>query len=359
VNTALKPGVLFLRHLLNHISVYSGYENFIKELDKENISYKEVFRLRTLKRFDFYRRAYITKRNKKKANEIGPFYNTFSYLAEMESLKAAAKFHPQIIHNTFLEDNHGFLGSYKNKYNFQLIATIHQPVSWWKYMNRSVDNLREIDLLLTLTSNEFEYFQKLFPGRVRFVHHGVNTEFFSPSTLISKRPCRLLFVGNWLRDTQFFERVVSRIVQVAPEILIDMVYSINMDIDSPLFKLCKYPQVNIHRFINNNELLNLYNQSRLLFLPLKDSTANNALLEALSCGVPVVTTDLQGIRDYSNDCIAYYYKSEKDCLEYILGTIKEDALLERRSVAASDFMRLKFSLRKVAAEHAQIYRELY
>ena len=83
------------------------------------------------------------------------------------------------------------------------------------------------------------------------------------------------------------------------------------------------------------------------------------MLEALSCGVPVVTTDLQGIRDYSNDCIAYYYKNEKDCVEYILENIKEDALLEKRSVAASDFIRSKFSLRKTAAEHAQVYRELY
>jgi len=193
---------------------------------------------------------------------------------------------------------------------------------------------------------------------VRLAHHGVDTDFFSSTVEISKRPYRLLFVGNWLRDTQFFERVVSRLVSIAPDILIDMVYSVDKDINNPLFKLCKYPQVNIHRFIPDEALLRLYNHTRLLFLPLKDSSANNALLEGLSCGVPVVVTDLPGTRDYTNDCVAYHYKNEKDCLDYILETMYDDRALHQGSKAAVEFARSNFSLQKVAAEHANIYREL-
>lgn len=358
MNTVRKPDVLFLRHLLNHISVYSGYENFIKELNKENISYKEVFRLRALKRFDLYRKTYITRPNKKKANSIGPFYNTFSYLAEMETLKAAAKFHPRIIHNTFLEDNHGFLGNYKNKSNFRLVVTAHQPVSWWKYMNKNLKCLDDVDLLLTVTSREQEHFEQIMPGRVKLVHHAVDTNFFCVKNKIIERAYRLLFVGNWLRDTEFFERVVTSILQISKEIKIDMVYSIDTDINNPLFRLCKYPQVTLHRFISNEQLRDLYNDSRLLFLPLKDCTANNSLLEALACGIPVVTTDLPGIKDYTNSCIAYCYKNEKDCLEFILETIKDDELLKERSAEARNFICSSFSLSQIAGEHAKIYREL-
>lgn len=197
--------VIFLRHHLSHINIYSGYENFIKKLPLEDISYKEVFRLRSLKRTDIYRRFYITKRNKKKSNKIGPFYNVFSFLAEMETLKAVKQYHSKVVHNTFLEDNHGFLGNYKGKNKFSLIATTHQPLSWWKYLSKDVSCLNGLSLLVTVTSREQDYFEKLLPGRVRFVHHAVDTDFFTIKNEINKRPYRLLFVGNWLRDTQFLK----------------------------------------------------------------------------------------------------------------------------------------------------------
>ena len=42
----------------------------------------------------------------------------------------------------------------------------------------------------------------------------------------------------------------------------------------------------------------LYQQSHVLFLPLKEATANNALVEGLSCGLPIVTTLLPSVREY-------------------------------------------------------------
>jgi glycosyltransferase involved in cell wall biosynthesis len=38
--------------------------------------------------------------------------------------------------------------------------------------------------------------------------------------------------------------------------------------------------------------------SDVLFLPLRDATANTFLLEGCACGLPVISTDLPSVRDY-------------------------------------------------------------
>lgn len=349
--------VILLRQMFRHIRGRSGYENFISKLKEENISYEEVIKLRTIKKYDLSNRLLITKANKKKAAGIGSYYNIFSFIAEQMALKAAIKNNAKLIHNTHLEDNHGFLGADKTKHAYHLIATAHQPVSWWKYTNKNKACLQQLDLLISLTRRDQNFFEKIIPGRVRLVYHGVDTNFFKITKEIRDRPYRILFVGNWLRDTAFFEEVVSEVLAFSKEIIIDIVSPANKELDSPVFRLCKYQQVSVHYNLSEEQLLNLYNNSRLLFLPLIDSTANNALLEAAACGVPIITSNLESVKEYTSGSYTYYYNKKEDCINYILDTFKDDNTLTRMSNAAKNNMIHNFSATTVAQLHADTYRQ--
>ena len=54
----------------------------------------------------------------------------------------------------------------------------------------------------------------------------------------------------------------------------------------------------VYKDISDAELLNLYQKANVLFLPLLDAIANNVILEALACGLPVITTKLPGTMEY-------------------------------------------------------------
>ena len=58
------------------------------------------------------------------------------------------------------------------------------------------------------------------------------------------------------------------------------------------------PNVTVFSDIDDATLLRLYQQSDILFLPLIQCTANNALLEGIACGLPVVSTFLPSVKTY-------------------------------------------------------------
>ena len=78
--------------------------------------------------------------------------------------------------------------------------------------------------------------------------------------------------------------------------------------------------------ISDHELRQLYNRSRVLFLPLLDAVANNALLEGLSMGKQTLVSDLPAARFYGAEHVSYIQKdatTEKasDALSELLDTL--------------------------------------
>lgn len=347
--------IVLLRQSFHHIGAYSGYENFIPALRDEQANYAEVFRVRSLQRFDLRRRLLYTQANKRKAGKIGPYYDVFSYIAEMEALRAVRLKRARVLHNTHLEDNHGYLG--KSDKPFALVATAHQPVSWWKMSGKNTALLQQLDQLIVLNNACRDFFDQYMPGRVQMIHHAVDTCFFAVHKPIEERPNRILFVGNWMRDILFLVDTLETVIKQSGDIMIDLVHPKTTDTGNPILRLCRYPQVTMHHGISDEALRDLYNNARVLFIPFIDTTANNALLEAAACGVPVVTNELPGVKEYSHPAYAYYYQSKNDCADYLVQMIKNDTQLQQMSAAARKHAG-QFSIAYAASAHAALYRQL-
>jgi len=230
------------------------------------------------------------------------FYSRHSVLPELSLI--ARQWIPgfDLAHIFYVENNLGLLAARPGLKKRPLIGTVHQPEAWWKEGHCHPGCLDVLDSIVVLSKREVAYFEKWAPGRVHCVYRGVDAAFFSPaaSKEAGERP-RCLSVGAWKRDFALLRRTVEEIHRHYPETVFDLVIPLKKRDHSDLRALADHPAVCWHAGISDEDLRELYRRARLLLLPLEEATSNNAIVEAMACGTPLVATDVGGVRDYAGD----------------------------------------------------------
>ena len=130
------------------------------------------------------------------------------------------------------------------------------------------------------------------PGKSWFVPHGINVDYYTPGGTCSNQPS-VLCVGSNCRDFDTLSRSGDLIAAAVPAVSIQLVAA-----PSELPPGLDLGRVELINGLSDEQLLEEYRRAWVVLLPLTDSTANNALLESLACGKPIVTTDIGGVRDY-------------------------------------------------------------
>lgn len=170
--------------------------------------------------------------------------------------------------------------------NHKVVATVHQPFDNYMRSPKMKNKLLWPDEIIILSNNELQKFNE-FTGKdnIYYIPHGICTDFYKPLSKRRSDENSVLMVGNWLRDFDLAEAVFSKLHAEYPEVRIDMVGS---KTNEKRFGNI----VNYHCGISDEDLLDLYQNSSLVYLPLLRFTANNALLEAAATGCKlVIATD--------------------------------------------------------------------
>lgn len=223
-----------------------------------------------------------------------PWYKLSDLNAEIEAFAACMAGRHDIVH--FLDGEHApqFLPSWlarARRRAVQVIATFHQPPGLLGDMV-DPDVLRRLDHVLLVSPSQREFFERhLPPERVHVLLHGVDADFFRPADApVGEGGVRCITVGNWLRDWQIVHEVAARM----PEVRFDIVTGRTTGLE-------ELANVRIHKGLDDHALAALYRRADILFLPLLEATANNALLEGMASGLPVVATDLSSVRAYLSE----------------------------------------------------------
>ena len=232
---------------------------------------------------------------------------------------------------------------------------LHQPLAGLMNMV-SAPALARFDLISTVSEAQAAGLRGLLPNhRIDAVPHGVDVDFFSPPKRRKQRqpdvPFRLLAVGHWLRD---YPLAIAAI-----QILIARGYAIDYRIVSHNLGLDKVPGFVTHLTgLTDRQLLEEYRTADLLFMPLTDATANNALLEAMSCGTAVVTTNVGAVAEYVTDLAGKTAAPNAEACADAVEALLLDHHLRARSAANARKHAQLFDWRRIAERHDNIYRAM-
>lgn len=231
-----------------------------------------------------------------------------------------------------------------------MVATFHQPPSLLAGMVNA-PLLRALDAVVVLCEAQRAALAPLLPaGRVHVVPHGIDSGFFTPGPRAAGEGFRLLAVGHWLRD---FDALLAAFAILRGEGL-----DARLRIVSHAPPRGLPPGVEVEDGLTDEALRAAYRDADALLLPLQDATANNAILEAMACGRPVVSTAVGGVAEMTAGAALLAPAGQARALADLVLGLATDPGGAAALGAAARARAEALDWRHIGARHAELYAAL-
>ena len=344
---AIVTHIHLIRTHWTHWGSHSGINQFVKYLDPARFSVREQLvpdGFRKFSRLNRWAQPLLrpTSMEWYKLNDLWGELRAYPHLRSRKShvlhyldAEQTAFLLPQLI---------GARGATK------IVASYHQPP---EVLARVVPDrvVRCLDRVIVVSPEQASYFEPLIgTERVRFIPHGIDTAFFRPSTSPRRPgPIRCLTVGFWLRDFTAIGEVARRLSD-RPDIVFDIVAP-------ETGGLPDRSNITVHRSISDDQLRTLYREADILFLPLLEATANNALLEGMASGLPVVSTRLPAVEVYLGGAEAVLIDRSAPAVAYVdaICRLASDPGTRERMARLSRERAEQLDWRRIAGQYEDVY----
>jgi glycosyltransferase involved in cell wall biosynthesis len=244
-----------------------------------------------------------------------------------------------------------------------LVITWHQPLSYLEglpppFRKHACAILENAAAVIFLSSDSLrDHVSYVNIGNACVIKHGVDADFFHirPGAA-NTEPLRVITVGNWLRDHQFWAETVGACLA--------MDSSIRFEVLCDAQNVTRYaqhlpaPDTRV-RFVGNlddEQLRAFYHRADIGFLPLLGGTANNALLECMASGVPCVVSDLASTREYAGSTALFISNLDSHAAaEALISLARSPARRSQLATSARARVEQELAWPIIAKQHFDLY----
>lgn len=247
----------------------------------------------------------------------------------------------------FAELFHGLNQRLERRYR-RSVATFHDlfvltgDYSTLEFRRRFAEQARQAaeraDLIIAVsesTANQVTGLLKVERSRVRVIPHGVRRFHASAAAIAVSREPLILFVGA-IQKRKNVQRLVKAFEQTPAGWKLALAGSLGYGAAEVLRTVEESPRrvdITMAGYISDEELEALYRRASLFAFPSLDEGFGMPILEAMSRGLPVLTSDRSALPEVAGDAALLVNPEETDAIAAALNRlINDDALIKELSL---------------------------
>jgi glycosyltransferase involved in cell wall biosynthesis len=224
------------------------------------------------------------------------------------------------------------------------------------------------DLVLAVSKNVAEaiksHLESQFHERVRILYSGIDLTVFRPQPHLEKE-WDIAFMGRLeeMKSVDLFPEMLFLLKSKFPDLKMMMTGegSLKDRIFSEFVERGVSSMVDYQGVVETDDVPVLINKSRIFLYPSRQEPFGLSIVEAMACGVPVITTDVFGPREIvrnNHDGVAVPPDDVEALVEAVERLLMDNELRDQLTRNALKSVKERFDIRENAKQLVAVYEEM-
>ena len=282
--------------------------------------------------------------------------------------------------------SYGLLRLIKQKHN--LVATIHHPIHrdrelaiqaeqgrlmrmlkkrWYSFLTMQEQVVNKLEHIITVSETSKSDIVSAFdvnPNKVTVIGNGVDTSVFRPQPDIQRDSFRLITTSSSdqpLKGLPVLLEAIANLKTQFPELHLEIIGTLKSGgaTEQKLAQLGLTHHVTFSSGISTEELVEKYARATIAVCPSLYEGFGLPLIEAMACGIPVVTSDGGALKEVAGDAAHIFAAGDSQHLTEQLNTLLRDQAKQRQfSKKSRDHVLKHYCWNNVAERLTHYYSEI-